>query len=543
MRVLFLLLTSVLLTACDQDSAANTQSATVVEPQSLAHQSELKSAQHLEQPSAYASQVALIKQPDPALATVSGQAVLKSQVDQTIALALFDLEWAAYELRTAALAEWLDKQQAQSSSTLDVVVQMKPPMPPRIDLPAATQQSRLGAQDAPIQISVFCNYQSSHCVRMQSVYRALREQYQAQLAFVFYELPLRFHRNALGASVAAHCSYQQNTFEVFHEALWAASDKLDAQTYLLTAKQVGMDLEQYQHCLDAPSSQQSVKATIQLADALGFKNVPVTLVNGLYVNGPKSINVFRYMIDQELARLDLSPRTIVASDQTSLHETQLPLRLEGVTLTQVPGEGSALIQQRESGDTQAYRVGSQVLEDVAILRIFEDHAVLNNAGTLERLSLASSLAERMEQVHAQDDQVITAIEQAAMASGNVLDSDEMPPADLEYQYRGVVAPDGEKPLSRAWIDEQLQNQEALRAHFQPAELEVEGVRIMRLENINDNEFYGTLGLQENDVIMRVNGEWLHEQQNTLFSSLEAGDEMSLVLMRKGLPVHYSYRVN
>ncbi|KZY60758.1 hypothetical protein A3742_15040 [Oleiphilus sp. HI0071] len=175
--------------------------------------------------------------------------------------------------------------------------------------------------------------------------------------------------------------------------------------------------------------------------------------------------------------------------------------------------------------------------------VFAKYVLIENAGTIERLSLSGSSEDREDYVDVQEADYISEIEKAALASGNVLDTDELPPAGLEYQYRGVVAPEGERPLSREWVDEQLENQSALRAFFQPAELEVEGVRIMRLEGVADNEFYTTLGLQENDVIMRVNGEWLHEQQNTLFSTLEEGNELSLVLMRKGLPVHYAYRVN
>jgi type II secretory pathway component PulC len=107
----------------------------------------------------------------------------------------------------------------------------------------------------------------------------------------------------------------------------------------------------------------------------------------------------------------------------------------------------------------------------------------------------------------------------------------------------VVDAVGETPLSKTWLDEQLNNTEQLQSHFSPTELEVEGVRVLRLDDVEENEFYQTLGLQEKDVILRVNKEWVHEAQNNLFEQLDSQQEVSIVLMRKGLPVHLKYSIN
>lgn len=112
-----------------------------------------------------------------------------------------------------------------------------------------------------------------------------------------------------------------------------------------------------------------------------------------------------------------------------------------------------------------------------------------------------------------------------------------------FKARPIVAPKGETPLSRAWLDRQLQRQAELEAHFKPAELEVEGVHVLKLRGVEENEFYQTLGLKEGDVVLRVNDEWVHEAQNNLFASLESEQEVSVVLMRRGLPVHLKYAIN
>lgn len=482
------------------------------------------------------------------LATIQGEPVTQQVIDETIAFALFELDWAKYEARKAALADYLKTMQGQSSAPLEIHVQIAPPIPPRVALAASQDRPLIGKSDAPIVVSVFCNYQSSHCLRMQPVYRELAELYEGLIAFQYYELPLKFHRDSFGASLAATCAHKQGAFDGYHHALWSRRDQLTRDAFVINAKHLELDVAAFEACFESNSAKDSVYENIALAEEKGFRNVPVTLVNGLYLNGPKDVHTLRFMIDHELDRLGVHREVLVASQQVALKETTLALRLEGVTMSGNPesqerASGSALIQVLKTNRTQNFRTGQEILPDVLLRAVFAKYVLIENAGTIERLSLSGSLEDREDYVDVQEADYISEIEKAALASGNVLDTDELPPAGLEYQYRGVVAPEGERPLSREWVDEQLENQSALRAFFQPAELEVEGVRIMRLEGVADNEFYTTLGLQENDVIMRVNGEWLHEQQNTLFSTLEDGNELSLVVIRKGLPVHYAYRVN
>jgi len=477
------------------------------------------------------------------VANINGQALTQDELEKDIQFALFELEWAKYDTRRAALAERISREQAGAAQAMDVHVLIEPPIPPRVDLPEQTLQPVIGSQDAPITLSVFCNYQSSHCLRMQPAYQELTQLYQGLIAFRFYELPLRFHRDSFSASLASVCANQQASFSPFHTALWGSNDRLNRETYTITARQLGLDIDQFEACLDKPEISDYVRGNMQLAEQYGFRNVPVTLVNGLYLNGPKDVNTLRYMVDYELERLGISRDTILANQQVELKETNLALRLEGVTLSAEADHGSALIQVLDSQQTDSFRMGQEVLVNVTLSAVYSDYVLLSNNGKLERLSLRTSTADRDSALPDTADAIVDDIERAVIASGNVLDTDELPPAGLEYQYRGVVAPEGQRPLSRSWGTEQLQDQERLEAHFQPTNLEVEGVHIMKLTNIEQSEFYKTLGLQENDVIMRVNGEWLHDQQNTLFSSLETGDELSLIIMRKGLPKHYAYNVS
>ena len=60
--------------------------------------------------------------------------------------------------------------------------------------------------------------------------------------------------------------------------------------------------------------------------------------------------------------------------------------------------------------------------------------------------------------------------------------------------------------------------------------------------MEQQEFYTTLGLKDGDVLMQVNGEWVHSGQNSLWDTLSREEPVSLIVMRKGYPLRYDYVV-
>jgi type II secretory pathway component PulC len=97
-------------------------------------------------------------------------------------------------------------------------------------------------------------------------------------------------------------------------------------------------------------------------------------------------------------------------------------------------------------------------------------------------------------------------------------------------------------LSRDWIDNQLLDQTSLEKHFYNADHIVEGNHLIKLDNVDNQRFYTTLGLKTGDVIMRINDQWVHETQNPLWATLQQNELMTLTVMRKGLPYRYDYRI-
>lgn len=493
-------------------------------------------------------------------ARVGKEEISQADIDKILALQLFDLEWVKYDLRRQTLANLIsEKTKDGVTPTKAVEVLIEPPIPPRLTLEVSDKQPSYGDKSAPITLAIFCSYPSVHCSDMTKTYNDLIEIYSDQIRLVFFDYPQAFHFNAGHAARAARCANQGGQFWPYHKGLLANFDQISETLFMNLARQVNLNMTAFKTCFESDAFTNEVKDNLQQAEALGLSKVPVTLINGLFINGPRTLGTMRFYIDKELARLNIMPayqlqQVKQAPKQQDIPISQLPLRLEAITLGSSAKDSSATIEHLQDETSRVFKQDDEILPNTFLVMIDANSVVLEHAGKLERIILSTG----QEQGQAHNDETIVNVRDYVEPDALVAFEDsernkrgksladpdpEDIPAGLEYTFRGVVSPKGETPLSRTWLTEKLAEREALKSHFEQAEHDVEGVYVMRLTNIQENDFYQTLGLQEQDVVLRVNNEWVHSGQNGLFETLESEQEVSIVLMRKGLPVHLNYHIN
>lgn len=131
-------------------------------------------------------------------------------------------------------------------------------------------------------------------------------------------------------------------------------------------------------------------------------------------------------------------------------------------------------------------------------------------------------------------------------AADIMTENEAPlvPADDDHatRVRQVLNATPASPLSRVWLEQQLNRQPELEKNFISADLEVEGNHLLKLKPGETDSFYTQLGMQPGDVVMRVNNEWVHDGYNTLWEALRSAERVEISLMRRGLPVHLVYAV-
>jgi protein-disulfide isomerase len=438
------------------------------------------------------------------VARVGGEPVTLDELDAALRLKLHDLERAKYALREQRLVDlvqerlgkaegaesvqqWKDAlQTAVESGRVEIL--MEPPNPPRVSLEIEGAPLR-GAAGAPVTLLVFCDFESPHCVRIEPTLRRLLQLYAGKLRIAWRALPLPFHRRARPAAEAARCADEQGEFWSYHDALYLQQDDLSRASLERTARTLELDLTRFRQCLDQGRSAAAIDADLEGAEQLGLTSVPVSFVNGLYLKGPRPENEFRELIDAELTRLGLEPPreegrfSMESAFPGRAGRTDLPLTLSGTV------------------------VSEDSTRSLAVARVY-----LRRGDLLEYLPLASG----------------------GEAQTGPAESRAATPSTPEAA--GILR------LRREAVNGALERRTQLEDDLEAGRLDLQGKRLLKLTRVEPGSLYEMLGLEPRDVILQVNGEWIHDQDNPLWRTLRGSPRVTVVVMRRGLPKTLVYEI-
>jgi len=472
---------------------------------------------------------------DQVVARVGKSAITLKEVDQKIRLERHDLALAEYQLRFNTLKSMVDARLPTSAATGEqpAVDWLLPyPRPPRLEINTGGRPLR-GNPEAPVTLAVFCSYQSVHCATTNLVLRELLDRYAGWIAVAPFDFPMHYHRQGAQAATAVHCAGRQDKPWDYADGLYTRAKTLEDKAFIQLASQLGFAQDAFAQCLGEPDRNDRIAADTALAGSLGLQSVPVVFVNGLYVKGPQSPEHYAMWIDRELQRLGhdpASPHTDAARWRQSaehIAETDLPLQLNGTSVSSRPEQSTALIRVRDA-TASPFSPGDTPMPGATLKQIYERHVILQVDGRLERLTLNGGDGDYVHVPRTattpRDEATMQRIEQP------------------EGESRKLIPPTGVLPLGQEWLEKQLQNRAELERKFVPAEHVVDGHNLLRLEGIENSEFFTALGFEEGDVVVRVNDSWVHSDQNQLWDALTSGQVVDVTFMRNGLPQRVQYVV-
>lgn len=211
--------------------------------------------------------------------------------------------WLSPGSPTAVAAESASSEQAsvpvpqsegESSSASQEVV--------RYDVPV-DDDPVLGAEDAPITIVEFSDYECPYCRQWHAqVYSQLIETYGDRVRFVYRDFPLdSIHPEARPAAQAANCAYEQGVFWEYHDMLFSMEQELGREAYLEYASRLDIDQDAFNECIESERYQAEVQGDFEFAAQLGVRSTPTFFINGIAVVGAQPFDVFQQVIERELA--------------------------------------------------------------------------------------------------------------------------------------------------------------------------------------------------------------------------------------------------
>jgi protein-disulfide isomerase len=137
--------------------------------------------------------------------------------------------------------------------------------------------------------------------------KQLEAAYPGKLRFVFKHNPLPFHAKALPAAIAAEEGRAQGgsaKFWEMHDRLFDSAPALDRPALEATAQAAGLDMSAFRKALDEQRHESRIKRDQALVNSVGANGTPSFFVNGRKIAGAVPFEVFKAMVDEELAKAE-----------------------------------------------------------------------------------------------------------------------------------------------------------------------------------------------------------------------------------------------
>jgi len=163
-------------------------------------------------------------------------------------------------------------------------------------LPVGNSPSK-GPANAPVAIVEFADFQCPFCAKVPGVVDEVLKAYPNDVKFVYKQLPLPMHPNAMGASRAALAANQQGKFWPMYEKLFENQRALDIESLKKYAREVGLDMAQFEKDMASPEVQKQIDEEMTLAKSAQVNGTPTLFVNGKRVVD-RSAGGLKKMIDE-----------------------------------------------------------------------------------------------------------------------------------------------------------------------------------------------------------------------------------------------------
>lgn len=134
------------------------------------------------------------------------------------------------------------------------------------------------------------------------VFEQVLEKYPQDVKVVFKNFPLRNHKFAMKAAVAALAAGDQGKFWEFHDLLFKNYNKLNDQKIQEIAQTVGLNMEEYEKKKKDPATERKVSQDFSDGRQAGVRGTPAIFINGIRLRD-RSLKGFQTAIDKQLQKL------------------------------------------------------------------------------------------------------------------------------------------------------------------------------------------------------------------------------------------------
>jgi protein-disulfide isomerase len=137
-----------------------------------------------------------------------------------------------------------------------------------------------GPTNAPVTLVEYGDFECPYCGRAESAVRELLREF-GDVGYVWRNLPLTdVHPHAQLAAEAAEAAAAQGRFWEMHDLLLTHQDALEPDDLVGYARQIGLDLEQFEEDVRTHAGAVRIADDVDSADLSGVSGTPTFFVNG-----------------------------------------------------------------------------------------------------------------------------------------------------------------------------------------------------------------------------------------------------------------------
>lgn len=139
-------------------------------------------------------------------------------------------------------------------------------------------QYQLGADNAQYIVTVFSDFECTHCAKMHQMLLDLQILYPYTVTLIYRHLPLPQHRGAMLKAAAGICAQNQGKFEQASTAFFKDQKPKSAPQIRELFQHLGFDLKAYDQCMNSKLPSAVLTQDLILAQNLHLRGTPSVFV-------------------------------------------------------------------------------------------------------------------------------------------------------------------------------------------------------------------------------------------------------------------------
>jgi len=130
------------------------------------------------------------------------------------------------------------------------------------------------------------------------------DEYQGKIRLILKNYPYKYRDYSHLAAEALLAAGDQGKYWEMHDMLLEHSPKLDRESLISYAAEMGLDMKRFISDLDTMKHKELIEQDKELAFSLDLYNTPTFFINGRMVIGNRPYEYLKKIIDEELKNVE-----------------------------------------------------------------------------------------------------------------------------------------------------------------------------------------------------------------------------------------------